>query len=95
VGRHVEPRWLRPTKTSGDRLVAIARETIARERRDGRPVVLNAMFHNVEVVAGASPYAATDDEAARIVERLAVLLDFARRESIPCIGLADVREIVD
>jgi hypothetical protein len=95
VGRHVEPRWLRPTRTSGEQLVAIARETIDRERRDGQPVVLNAMLHNVEVVAGASPYAATDDAAACIVDRLALLLEFARRERIPCVGLADLREIVD
>jgi hypothetical protein len=94
LGPRLEPRWLRPTRMSGANLVAIARETILHDQRSGRPVVLNAMLHNVEVVARASPYAATDDEAARIVERLATLLEFARRENIPCIGLADVRGIV-
>jgi hypothetical protein len=90
--KRLEQRWLRPTRTGGPALVAIARDTLAAEghRSPGRPVILNAMFHNVEVVAGASPYAATDDEARRIVDRLGALLEFARREDIPCVGLADV-----
>ena len=92
LGRHVEPRWLRPTRTSGEDLVAIARDAIAAARAAdaGRAVVLNAMFHNVEVVAGTSPYAATDAEALRILDRLRVLLQMARREGITGIGLADV-----
>jgi hypothetical protein len=91
LGKHVEPRWLRPTRTDGDELVAIARETIAEEsRRGARVVVLNAMFHNVEVVAGASPYAATEAAAKRIVDRLGALLEMARSEHIACVGLADV-----
>ncbi len=96
LGRHVEPRWLRPTRTSGEDLVAIARDAIAEARR-ARPdhaVVLNAMFHNVEVVAGTSPYAATDAEALRIVDHLRVLLQMARREGIAGIGLSDVPEVL-
>lgn len=94
LGKHVEPRWLRPTKTSGDGLVALARRTIEDEHRahPGRPVVLNAMFHNVEVVASASPYAATDEQARRILDRLGMLLEVTRREGIACIGLSDVFE---
>jgi peptidoglycan/xylan/chitin deacetylase (PgdA/CDA1 family) len=95
VGKYVEPRWLRPTKTSGHALVTLARETIddGRRTRPERPIVLNAMFHNVEVVAGTSPYAATDEAARRIVDRLAALLDHARRESIACVGLSDLAEL--
>jgi hypothetical protein len=97
VGRHLERRWLRPTKNDGRELVAVARETIAEtaRRRPGRPIVLNAMFHNVEVVSGASPYAATESEADRILGRLGELLAFARREGIVGIGLADVVGVVE
>jgi hypothetical protein len=92
LGKRLEARWLRPTRTSGDALVGIARETLESERRarPERPVVLNAMFHNVEVVAGASPYAATDDDAQRIVDRLGTLLEWARREDIACVPLGEV-----
>jgi hypothetical protein len=91
LGKHVEARWLRPTRSDADELVAIARETVDEEtRRGARPVVLNAMFHNVEVVAGVSPYAATDAAAQRILDRVGALLEHARREGIACVGLSDV-----
>ncbi len=100
-GRFVEPRWLRPTRTPGKDLVSIARCAIRRAlsegeqtgrgaRRPAPPVVLNAMFHNVEVIAGASPYAASDRAARRILDRLGVLLAWARSEGIACVGLGDL-----
>jgi hypothetical protein len=94
VGRLFEPRWLRPTHNSGRELVAIACEEIsdARRSRPGATVVLNAMLHNVEAVAGASPYAATEAAAKSVVSRLAALLTFARAHGIACVGLADVPE---
>jgi hypothetical protein len=92
VGRFAEPRWLRPTRTRGSVLVAVARDAVrlALRWRPRAPVVLNAMFHNVEVVAGASPYAATEGRATGILKSLASLLEWARREGITSIGLSDV-----
>jgi hypothetical protein len=97
LGRLFEPRWLRPTRSGGDELLAIAREEIddARRSRPGAPVVLNAMLHNVEVIAGASPYASTEARAEAIVNRLAVLLEFAATSGIKCVGLADLAELVE
>jgi hypothetical protein len=97
VGRWIEPRWLRPTKSNGDELISVAREEIheARRRRPRSPVVLNAMLHNVEVVAGASPYASTEAQADAILERLAALLQFAAANEVTCIGLADVPQLVE
>jgi hypothetical protein len=93
-GKRVEHRWLRPTRNDGAALVATAREAIAEGRRErpDAPVVLNAMLHNVEVVAGASPYATDDRQARRIADRLKALLELARREGIRSIGLGDVPE---
>lgn len=92
VGRLIEQRWLRPTRTEGPALVDIAKAAIAEAQgaRPGAPVVLNAMFHNVEVVAGTSPYAATEDAARRILDRMGALLAWAKREGVRSIGLADV-----
>ena len=96
LGKHVEHRWLRPTRSSGDALVELARETIEAEAREhpGRPVVLNAMFHNVEVVAGTSPYASTEEEARGIVDRVGALLEYCREEGIACVGLGDVPDVL-
>ena len=95
VAKRVEPRWLRPTRGSPTSIVRVAEDEIAEARRTapGRPVVLNAMFHNVEVVPGTSPYASSEGEARGILDRLGALLAFAKRESIPVIGLGDVPEL--
>jgi hypothetical protein len=96
LGKRVEARWLRPTRNDARELVAVARDAIedARRARPAAPVVLNAMLHNVEVVAGTSPYAATDAHARQIVDRLAGLLDFARSAGIAFARLSDVPQIL-
>ena len=94
-GKYIEPRWLRPTRGTEGQIVDVAKDEIkaARAAHPERPIVLNAMFHNVEVIAGASPYAQTEADAEGIMDRLAALLDFARREDIRVIGLSDVPEL--
>lgn len=96
LGRRVEPRWLRPTRGSEEGLVRVAEDEIAEARRiaPDRPVILNAMFHNVEVVPNTSPYAANEEEARGILDRLRALLSFARRAGISVVGLGDVPEIL-
>jgi len=97
IGPRIEPRWLRPTRGSAEGLVRVAEDEIAEARRISprRPVILNAMFHNVEVVPDLSPYAADEDGARAILDRLAALLAFARREDIGVVGLGDVPGILD
>lgn len=96
IGKKLEPRWLRPTWTSGDALIRLAEDEIGEARRNtpGRPVVINAMLHNTEVIPDASPYADAEGDARAILDRLRVLLAFAQRESISVIGLGDVPEIL-
>jgi hypothetical protein len=95
LGRASGPRWLRPSRMSGAAMIEVAREAIDAARHDAprAPVVLNSMFHNVEVIPRASPYAATERAARMILGRVAELLAFARRESIAVIGLTDVAEL--
>jgi hypothetical protein len=95
LGRAAEPRWLRPSRMSAAALVDVAKEEVAaaRSRSPGVPVVLNAMFHNVEVIPGASPYAETESEARTILERVAALLAFAASESMRFVSLSDVAEL--
>jgi hypothetical protein len=88
-----EPRWLRPTRTGADGLIRLAQEEIAAAMPAGRPVVLNCMFHNVEIVAGTSPYARNQTEARAILQRLAGLLAWAKREGISSIALGDVPDL--
>jgi hypothetical protein len=93
VGRWIEPRWLRPTHGSVDGLVRIAREEISHSGSSSAPAVLNCMFHNVEIIPRASPYAQTEIEADAILNRLAGLLEMAQRHGIRCLGLSDISEL--
>jgi len=93
IGRWMEPRWLRPTRTSANRLIKIAQDEIAHASPTNRPIILNCMFHNVEIVPGASPYAKDEAEAKTILQRLAGLLAWAKREGVGSIGLGDVPEL--
>jgi hypothetical protein len=95
LGRAAGARWLRPSRMPAAALLDVAREEIASARREApaAPVVLNAMFHNVEVIAGASPYAETDRAARTILERVGALLSFAARESMRMVTLSDVAEL--
>jgi len=95
IGRWAEPRWLRPTRASARRMVNVAREEIrhAQAARSDRPIVLNCMFHNVEIIPGASPYAKNEAEAGSILSRLARLLAWAERDGIRSLGLSDVRDL--
>lgn len=92
VGKWIEARWLRPTRGSEEEIVAVAKDEItdATTRDPNRPVVLTAMFHNVEVVPGKSPYASNEDEANQILKRLAALLSFAKKENIAVVGLSEI-----
>jgi hypothetical protein len=96
IGGRIEPRWLRPTHGTEEGIVRVAEDEIAAARRAAseRPVILNAMFHNVEVVPDTSPYASNEEEARGILDRVRALLSFARRAGIPVVGLGDVPEIL-
>ena len=86
--RRLRHRWLRPSWGSARALIGLARE-VGRES-SAAPPIWNVMFHNVEVVAGASPYARDEEEARAILDRLAALLAFAREAGARSVGLADV-----
>ncbi len=85
------PHWLRPWFAS----VASMKETLRYhlQRYGDRPVVvLNMMFHSMEVVPKASPYPQTDGEVQRFLDDLSAVLNWCRGEGIDFSGLADAAE---
>ncbi|HTM26752.1 MAG TPA: polysaccharide deacetylase family protein [Vicinamibacterales bacterium] len=66
-------RWLRPSYSSLDDMIALARDL----SRDGEPV-LNLLFHSSEAIVGGSPYNRTDAELAAFLNRLERFFEFAR-----------------
>jgi len=68
-------RWLRPSYSSLDDMVALARDLA-----DAGEPVLNLLFHSSEAVVGGSPYNRTQGELDAFWERLDRFLAFATRE---------------
>jgi hypothetical protein len=73
--RLVRLRWLRPSYSSLDDMVALARDLAG----VGEPV-LNLLFHSSEAIVGGSPYNRTQGELDAFCERLDRFLAFATRE---------------
>lgn len=68
-------RWLRPSYSSLEDMIALARDIA----RSGEPA-LNLLFHSSEAIVGGSPYNRTDGELTAFLERLDRFLAFATRE---------------
>lgn len=68
-------RWLRPSYSSLDDMIALARDLA----RAGEPV-LNLLFHSSEAIVGGSPYNRTQGELDAFCDRLDRFLAFATRE---------------
>ena len=68
-------RWLRPSYSSLDDMIALARDLA----RAGEPV-LNLLFHSSEAIVGGSPYNRTQGELDAFFDRLDRFLAFATRE---------------
>lgn len=68
-------RWLRPSYSSLDDMLSLARDLAAM----GEPV-LNLLFHSSEAIAGGSPYNKTQGELDAFCDRLDRFLSFATRE---------------
>ncbi|BAU47910.1 deacetylase [Sulfurifustis variabilis] len=75
------PRWFRPWFSSVAAMKDVAREQLARFR-DRRVVVLNMMFHSMEVIPKASPYPQNEDEVRRFLDDLAAVLQWCAGEGV-------------
>lgn len=68
-------RWLRPSYSSLEDMVSLARDLV----RQNEPV-LNLLFHSSEAIVGGSPYNRTPGELDAFCDRLERFLDVAVRE---------------
>ena len=66
-------QWLRPTPRFSD--FAQCQQVIDWYEQNTAPTVLCCMFHNVELVAGKSPYCATDKDCQAMLERLEAIFE--------------------
>jgi hypothetical protein len=68
-------RWLRPSYSSAEDMIALARQIV----RQGIPV-LNVLFHSSEAIVGGSPYNRSAAELDAFFDRLGRLCQYATHE---------------
>lgn len=81
--------WLRPKFSTFDEMVQII-ETA--ERQSDKIIVLNMMFHNVEVMPGLSPYNTSAVEAEAYLNLIEKFLNYCNKKGIVSVGLSDLYE---
>jgi hypothetical protein len=91
VRKH-RPVWLRPHYSPVEQLIGIARQYIAAYGHL-EVVVLNMMFHNVEVLPGLSPYTATEADCQEYMGQLRTFFTFCRQENIIGTGLSKLYDV--
>ncbi len=75
LARIARVRWLRPSYSSADDMIALARQLV----RGGAPI-LNLLFHSSEAIIGGSPYNRTQADLDAFFDRLSRVLTFATRD---------------
>ena len=90
--RKQKPVWLRPYYSSADEMIELARQYLATyQHREN--VVLNMMFHNVEVLPGLSPYTKSEAKCREYLEQLKIFFSFCNQENFTSVGLGDLHGI--
>jgi hypothetical protein len=90
--RRRRPLWLRPVYASLQECVRIAEEYFARYQHE-EVVVLNMMFHNVEVMPGLSPYTRSEKDCQQYLGLLEDFFSYCRQHQVKGIKLSDVYEL--
>ena len=81
--------WLRPFWSSTATMKRIVDKTMAAGAQES-PVVLNMMFHSMELVPGANPYTKSDADVRAYLASLGELLDHCRQRGVVFVGLEGV-----
>jgi len=83
------PAWFRPWFSSVNQMKKVATHYLHRHRGQ-KEVVLNMMFHSMEVVPAASPYPQTVSEVERFIGDMHEVLSWCRSQGFEFCGLADL-----
>ncbi|MFK7893666.1 MAG: hypothetical protein AB8B63_22810 [Granulosicoccus sp.] len=88
------PRWFRPWFSSVDQMKDIARYHLHKFRH--QPViVINMMFHSMEVIEKASPYPQTSDDVHRFLEDMHSVLRWCAEEGMQFTALSDLYQLYE
>jgi len=86
------PQWFRPWFSSIDAMKKVAQYHL-RKYANNPIVVLNMMFHSMEVIPKASPYPQSEDEAKRFIDDMTATLNWCRNEGMQLVSLKEFTTI--
>ena len=84
--------WLRPYYSTTPQLISIGKQFLS-AYQDREAVVLNMMFHNVEVLPGLSPYTISENDCKKYLNQLRDFFGFCRQENIQGTALSDLYNV--
>jgi hypothetical protein len=87
------PRWLRPWFSGVSTMKDVIRYQL-RRHRDQPTVVLNMMFHSMEVIPKASPYPQSAEDVKRFLGDLAEVLQWSANEGFQFSGAAHTATVL-
>ena len=89
IDRFLSTRWLRPSfQSTGEMIHTI--EKILRKFPRNNNIILNMMFHSMEVIPSASPYNITESDCKAFLKRLALVLDYCRSNGFKFVTLSEL-----
>jgi hypothetical protein len=83
------PVWLRPSLSSAESMIMLIEKYRQRHRRQ-KNIVLNMMFHSMEIIPGASPHAQTEEDCQRLLMRIERVLDYCQKHEFKFAALSDL-----
>ena len=88
-----EPIWFRPWYSDAGTLCRVLDHVLDQPPVEGvyRPLMM--MFHNVELLAGASPYPQTEAEVQRYLDMMARVFERAERRGVKACTMAEYAEL--
>jgi len=79
--------WLRPSFQSLEEMLQVIKKLIKKHQRK-EIVILNMMFHSMEVIPGASPYVQTEKESKELLEKIERTLKYAKTNGFNFVTLS-------
>jgi hypothetical protein len=90
--KKIQPVWLRPVYSSNEELRFVV-DDILNRYGDEDVVVLNMMFHNVEIMPGLSPYSRNESDCTAYLNQLASIFQYCKSKDVISVALTDLYDI--
>jgi hypothetical protein len=84
------PLWLRPSYASTRQMIKVITTFQSRYANRQNPLVLNMMFHSMEVMPGLSPLNKTQEETDAFLKRMAEVLEYCLSHGVKFCTLSEI-----